>query len=86
MNLSNKIDVSEKWTPEINQNTQNIKMIPGHQPYCSTKGDSLKSGCGFIAMEGLKLIEKNDLSRKILMKVIDFSPVGLKLLMIIIHM
>ena len=27
------IGVSETWTLETNQNNQNIKMIPGYQPY-----------------------------------------------------
>ena len=42
------IGVSETWTPEIYQNTQNIKMIPGNQQQCGTKGNSLKSGCVFL--------------------------------------
>ena len=40
-------------------------MIPGYQPYYVTKGNSLKSGCGFFVEEGLKFIERNDLNRKI---------------------
>ena len=39
-------------------------MIPGYQPFCSTKGNSLKSGCFFVK-EGLKFIERNDRNRKI---------------------
>ena len=38
-------------------------MIPGYQPYHVTKGNSLKSGCGFFVKE--KFIERNDLNRKI---------------------
>ena len=59
------IGISETWTPETNQNTQNTKMIPGCQPYCGTKGHSLNSKCGFFVKEGLKIIERNDLTRKI---------------------
>ena len=40
-------------------------MIPLYQPYCGTKGNSLKSGCGFFVKEGLKFIERNNLNRKI---------------------
>ena len=46
------IGVSETWTPKINQNTQNIKMVPGYQPYCGTKGNSHKGGCSFFVKEG----------------------------------
>ena len=38
-------------------------MIPGYQPYYRTKGNFLKSGCGFFVKE--KFIERNDLNRKI---------------------
>ena len=31
-------------------------MIPVYQPYCSTQGNSLKSGYGFFVKEGLKMI------------------------------
>ena len=41
------IGISETWTPEINRNNQNIKMIPGHQPYYSTKGNPSKVGVAF---------------------------------------
>ena len=40
-------------------------MIPGYQPYCDTKGNSLKSGCGFFIKEVLKFIDRNDLNKKI---------------------
>ena len=80
------IGVSETWTPEINQNTQNIKMIPGYRPYCSTKGNCLKSGCGLFVKEGFKFIERNDWNRKMANKGINFSLAGLKLLIIIIQM
>ena len=59
------IGISERWPPETNQNTQNIKMIPGYQPHCGTKGHSLNSKCGFFVKEGLKFMERNDLNRKI---------------------
>ena len=42
--------------------TRNIKVIPGYQPYCSTKGSSLNSGCRFFVNEGSKFIERNDLN------------------------
>ena len=38
-------------------------MIPGYQPYCSTKGSSVNSGCGFFDKDGLKFIEINDLNK-----------------------
>ena len=80
MNLSKKIDVSEKWTPEINQNTQNIKMIPGYQPYYGTKENSLKSGFAFFVKEGLKFIERNDLNRKIANEGNEFQSSWIKII------
>ena len=52
-----------KLTHEINKSTQNIKMIPGYQPYCRTKVNSLKNGCVFFLKEGLTFIEIKDLNR-----------------------
>ena len=39
-NLDNSFDligVSETWSPKINQNSQNKKMVPGYQPYYGTE-------------------------------------------------
>ena len=59
------IGISETWKLETNQNTQNTKIKPGYHRYCGTKGRSLNSKCGFFVKEGLKFIERNDLTRKI---------------------
>ena len=74
------IGVSETRTPEINQNTQNIKMILGYQSYCSTKENSLKRGCGFFVEEDLKLIERNDLNRKIANKGNEFQSCWIEII------
>ena len=82
-NLDHTFDLivlSETWTPEINQNTENIKMIPGYQPYYSTKGNSLKSGCVFFVKEGLKFIERNDLNRKIANEGNEFQLCRIKII------
>ena len=76
---SDIIGVSETWTGP--QNTQNIKMIPGYQPYCGTKENSLKSECDFFVKEDLKFIERNVLNRKIANERNEFQ--SLKLMIII---
>ena len=48
-------------------------MISGYQPYCGTKENSLKSGCGFFV--GFKIYRNiDDLNRKIASEYNEFQP------------